>query len=620
MRLPCEFIRLPLQFDAEPLRQEIAAVDESEWLPHPQGFAGNSALILVSVDGEDNNDLAGPMAPTPRLQRCSYLRQVMASFQTVVGRSRLMRLDPGSEVKLHTDLNYYWRDRIRVHVPIVTDPGVRFQSGDRTVHMGAGEAWVFDNWRPHTVINDSGVRRIHLVMDTVGTAAFWQLVGRGWNPASGQPAQGLHIQRLEFDSAAEARFPLERFNVVPVAMPASVKALAQDLIGDIRSGPDQGPAAQAACALLGNFSHEWQGLWAAFGSDESAFPHFRELLDQVLAELRHLGADKIHMPSNGSPLLDVANAQLGPLLNDRPRRRPTAARRVAVPRFERPLIVVSAPRSGSTLLFETLARLPGLWTIGKESHGVFEGVDALRPENRGFDSNAVGREELTPQISASLRGIFAQYLRDAGERPYQELAAEERPDAVRFLEKTPKNALRIPFLDALFPDALFVFLHRDPRPNISSLIDGWRSGRFVTYRELPGWKHGDWSFLLTPGWRELDGKPVEEIAAAQWRQANEAVMDALESLPRERWCSLSYEQFIADPAHAVRALAEFAGLAVDEASLPGAELPHSRYTLSAPDPEKWRRNQAEVERVLPTVEATFERLQALGNGVLRDLR
>src|SRR5262249_6051022 len=45
------------------------------------------------------------------------------------------------------------------------------------------------------------------------------------------------------------------------------------------------------------------------------------------------------------------------------------------------------------------------------------------------------------------------------------------------------NCLRIPFLRALFPDARFVFLRRDGRATISSLIEGWRAGsRYETYR------------------------------------------------------------------------------------------------------------------------------------------
>ena len=47
----------------------------------------------------------------------------MASFDTVVGRSRLMRLAGAAEVSAHYDMHYNWYQRVRIHVPIVTDPG-----------------------------------------------------------------------------------------------------------------------------------------------------------------------------------------------------------------------------------------------------------------------------------------------------------------------------------------------------------------------------------------------------------------------------------------------------------------------------------------------------------------
>ena len=48
--------------------------------------------------------------------------------------------------------------------------------------------------------------------------------------------------------------------------------------------------------------------------------------------------------------------------------------------FDRPVFILSPPRSGSTLLFETLARAPGVYTIGGESHRIFESVPTLHPE------------------------------------------------------------------------------------------------------------------------------------------------------------------------------------------------------------------------------------------------
>ena len=73
-------------------------------------------------------------------------------------------------------LNYYWRERVRVHVPIVTQPTVRFVCGGEEVNMREGECWIFDTWRMHNVVNDHALPRIHLVADTVGGAGFWQLV------------------------------------------------------------------------------------------------------------------------------------------------------------------------------------------------------------------------------------------------------------------------------------------------------------------------------------------------------------------------------------------------------------------------------------------------------------
>ena len=86
------------------MRAEVEAIPESDWRPHPQGNPGNSALPLISLGGNPLDDgVAGTMLPTPHLEKCEYLRQVLASFETVFGRSRLMRLEGKSEATLHVD-------------------------------------------------------------------------------------------------------------------------------------------------------------------------------------------------------------------------------------------------------------------------------------------------------------------------------------------------------------------------------------------------------------------------------------------------------------------------------------------------------------------------------------
>ncbi|MGQ0741542.1 MAG: aspartyl/asparaginyl beta-hydroxylase domain-containing protein [Alphaproteobacteria bacterium] len=176
MHLPHPFYKFPLRFDADRLRAEAEAFPEEAWQRHPQAFKGNTALPLITTNGTLNDNFDPPMRPTEFLQRSPYMQQVLATFKTLLGRARLMRLEPGDGVPMHFDKHYYWRHHTRVHIPIVTHPEVRFQCERTSVHMAAGEAWTFDNWRMHTVINERTTRRIHLTFDTYGSAAFWAMV------------------------------------------------------------------------------------------------------------------------------------------------------------------------------------------------------------------------------------------------------------------------------------------------------------------------------------------------------------------------------------------------------------------------------------------------------------
>lgn len=607
MRLPAPFIKLPLRFDAARLRAEIDRFPEREWRAHPQGYAGNSALILVSHEGGENDDTSGRMGPAPRLAGAPYLRQVMASFQTVLGRSRLMRLDPGAEVTPHSDVDYYWWDRIRIHVPIVTDPSVRFNCDGTEIHMAEGEAWIFDNWRPHRVINGSGIHRVHLVIDTVGSAAFWRLAARGALAGAGdaRPAP-----LLEYREGGGERLEFERTNVPPLAHPAMVRATVHELVGDLRSAPARSPQhAQLEDALV-DFSGEWQALWARFADSPADHGHFAVLIEDTLRLAARAGAG-LRLPSNGALLNMVLQQYLPAMFAGLQGWVATAP----LPRFERPLIIVSAPRSGSTLLFETLKRHPGFWTLGDESHAEIENIPGLAPRDRGFASNALGAADLTPGVRAQLARNFGMQLRDSAGRRWLTLDAE-RPESVRFLEKTPKNALRIPFLDAMFPDARFIFLHRDAAGNLGSILDAWQSGRFVTYPDLPGWSGPPWSLLLTEGWQALAGKPAAQVALHQWRSTNLAIMDALAGLPRERWRVLDYATLLREPAAVFERAAAFAGLPAAPgvtAGISAQSLPSSRYTLTPPSKDKWRRHADAIEPLLAEAAPVQGRLEALGN-------
>ncbi|MFM8862267.1 MAG: TIGR03032 family protein [Acidimicrobiia bacterium] len=254
-------------------------------------------------------------------------------------------------------------------------------------------------------------------------------------------------------------------------------------------------------------------------------------------------------------------------------------------RIDRPIFLVSPPRSGSSLLFETLGRAPGVFSVGTESHALIDDIPSLNPSTKGWDSNRLTAEDATDGAVAFLKDRFVKRLRDrTGARPVG--------GPTRMLEKTPKNALRVPFLAAACPDASFVYLYRDPRETISSMLDAWRSGQFVTYPDLPGWSGVPWSLLLVPGWRELQGRRLGEIVARQWSTTVDVLLDDLEALPSDRWCIASYDRLVADPDLEIRRLCAVLQLEWDiEIAAP---LAHARHTIDSPHPEKWHRNADEV--------------------------
>src|SRR5262245_55443917 len=177
MRLPVAFARLPFTIDAGLLAREVGELDESVWRAHPEGAPGNTAAALIAVHGDPGSDaVSGPMRATPHLDALPYSRRVIAGLDSVVGRTRLMRIEEEGELAEHVDVNYYWRDHLRIHVPVVTDASVRFTCGSESIHMGAGEVWAFDTWRRHRVENPARMPRVHLVIDTVGSARLWERI------------------------------------------------------------------------------------------------------------------------------------------------------------------------------------------------------------------------------------------------------------------------------------------------------------------------------------------------------------------------------------------------------------------------------------------------------------
>jgi uncharacterized protein (TIGR03032 family) len=549
-----------------------------------------------------------------------------------------MRLDGDAEATAHVDTNYYWMGRLRVHVPVVTQPAVEFLCGDSHAHLKAGECWVFDTFNLHNVKNPHPTRRIHLVIDTVGSAPFWDLVERGQRHRGSalRPAEELACVAHPFQPERAVALDFERYNQPLVMSPAEVRHWTEALLGEIATEVPESVIGPLRARLV-RHGHDWTAAWAIHGPEAGGWPRFRELVQALDHDLKRtamtipmrntvdLGTSLRHCLVRAALNVEISDRYAAPAPQppSAPMTSPassstvpaavatasvsapasTAAPGGAPRRFDRPVFVVCPPRSGSTLLFETLIQAADAWSIAGESHRVIEQIPTLNPGHRKMASNRLDAGDATPMNVAELtHGWFVQLRDRDGQR------AADGATGLRLVEKTPKNALRVPFLDAAYPDARFVVLHREPHEVLASMLAAWESKRFVTYPQLPGWSGPPWSLALPEGWAAWSGRPLPEIVARQWAAIVDTLIDDLAALPAERVTLSGYAALLADPEAEMRRIAAACGLTWDRAL--GKELPLSRHTLTRPEPDKWRQRATEVEQMLALVPATLARWNA----------
>lgn len=294
MKLGAPLVKLPRQYCANTLASEVAALPQSAWLPHPGRIPGNDAVPLITPAGQVTNGFAGAMAPTDALRQCPYIMEIMGDLGAVWGRSRLMGLAPTSVVPQHVDVGYYWRTHIRIHIPVVTNPGVAFSCDKETVHMAPGECWLFDSFCLHDVRNDGSVKRIHLVLDTVGGEKLWSMIA----DAKRSGRENQPVQRIDPGTAEVAPLAYEKVNLPTIMSVWEVRCHIDFAMQQCGANPVRDNVA----ARLDQFANAWGALWAQYGTSAIGLSAYRRLIDTVQRDLRRLEASRILLPGNNVPL------------------------------------------------------------------------------------------------------------------------------------------------------------------------------------------------------------------------------------------------------------------------------------------------------------------------------
>jgi hypothetical protein len=275
--------------------------------------------------------------------------------------------------------------------------------------------------------------------------------------------------------------------------------------------------------------------------------------------------------------------------------------------LERPIVVVGAPRSGTTLLGQLLGAHPSLahleeprltWRYGNDEKG-----DWLVPS------------DARPEVCDYIRSKFA--------------AAVHSNQKQRLIEKTPSNSLRMGFVEKVLPGCQFIHIIRDGVESSLAIRRFWGEharginrakllqrlkeikprqapyyAREFIRRIMPAPLAG---LVSQPVWgpripgidalvKELD---LIEVCALQWRTCVEAARHYGRTLPTERYLECRLEEMSADR---LKSILDYCGLddspQVWEAFERNFDAGQTRHRRAAAEP-------GEIDQIMQWIEPTM---------------
>lgn len=219
--------------------------------------------------------------------------------------------------------------------------------------------------------------------------------------------------------------------------------------------------------------------------------------------------------------------------------------------IKRPVFVVGAMRSGTTIISEILGQhyhinhcrfeLKDIWSkIG--------GISMASPKTRDLRCEELGAESYAEYMKLNLTRAFISRMYDN--------AAGKSEDAL-FLNKNPHLCNKIPLVQALFPDAKFIWIRRNIVRVVASLVSLFKAvcERQKTWHFWPEVRNGVtnrcWNafhYAFPEGVDKARCFPGGDIRylCEYWYESNRAVAKSF-SLHPESFIQITHEKFLEDP-------------------------------------------------------------------------
>lgn len=172
-------IDLPLRelgpVPAEPLIETVLAQDVGAWKANQHRQTAyevhyqTESLVMVFCDGWPDLEVKREAA-WDALQETAVplMQQIIGSHYAPGGtiiRAMAAKLKAGGVITPHRDSHPSFVHSHRIHVPITTNPGVRFMINGRPYRFEVGKAYEINNQKNHSVMNNGSEDRITFIFD-----------------------------------------------------------------------------------------------------------------------------------------------------------------------------------------------------------------------------------------------------------------------------------------------------------------------------------------------------------------------------------------------------------------------------------------------------------------------
>lgn len=167
------------EYDISALRDVILAQEERAWHSNTyrqqryDAHKMTNSIVMIFTDGT-----GWPQIEVQReagwdllaAQALPLMHRILADHYPLGGtivRAMAARLEAGGVIKTHRDTHPSFHYGHRIHIPVVTNPRVRFMIDGRPYKLKVGRVYELNNQEQHSVMNKGSEGRINFIFDYI---------------------------------------------------------------------------------------------------------------------------------------------------------------------------------------------------------------------------------------------------------------------------------------------------------------------------------------------------------------------------------------------------------------------------------------------------------------------